>query len=447
MKILVIGGGGREHTLVWSINQSPTVDKIYCAPGNAGISELAECIDIKPTDISGLADFALKNRVHLTVVGPEAPLAQGIVDLFEEQELKVFGPNKKAANIEASKSFAKHVMNKHNIPTGEARAFSEVNEARAYIQNQTLPLVVKADGLAAGKGVMIANDLETAFKAIDDCFIRNKFGEAGKKVIIEEYLEGEELSLLAFTDGETVLPMVPAQDYKRIYEGDKGPNTGGMGSYSPVPAVDGATYQKIVEKILKPTIFGLASEGIRYKGVLYGGIILTSDGPKVLEFNVRFGDPETQAMLPRFQGDLVEVMLATVEERLGGIELSWTDEKCITVVVASSGYPVKYEKGFEIQGLDKTSKLGDVEIFHAGTAKEDGKTVTDGGRVLSISALGESFSSARDKAYAASKEIHFKGAYYRRDIALKAVKSNSRNKNTGLSTSEYLLSHESPPFG
>ncbi len=423
MKVLVVGSGGREHALVWKLSQSPLVKKVYCASGNGGTARIAENVNIKAEDLESLVDFAKKTKIDLTVVGPEAPLVAGIADFFEKNDLKVFGPCKTGAQIEGSKSFAKKIMQKYQIPTGEAEIFSNHDEAVSYVKNHEIPLVVKADGLAAGKGVVVAKSKEEALGALEDCFVRQKFGSAGNKVIIEEYLEGEEVSLLAFTDGKTLLPMVPAQDYKRAYDNDLGPNTGGMGSYSPVPFVTTEIYNKIVNQILKPTVDGLAKEGINYKGVLYGGVILTKEGPKVLEFNCRFGDPETQAILPRLKSDLAEIMISVAEKRLASCTLEWTDDCCVTVVLASGGYPEKYETGFEVSGLNEVCHGKNVEIFHAGTVTQNGKIMTSGGRVLNVSALGKNFNEARERAYATIEKICFEKMHCRRDIALKAVKS------------------------
>ncbi|HDP69683.1 MAG TPA: phosphoribosylamine--glycine ligase [Actinobacteria bacterium] len=426
MKVLVVGSGGREHALIWKLSQSPLVEKIYCAPGNGGTVAIAKNLNISVDKIKILADFAEGEGIELTVVGPEAPLVAGIVDLFEKRGLKIFGPRKEAAQMEGSKSFAKNIMQKYDIPTGFAKIFTDHKKAVNYIENHEVPLVIKADGLAAGKGVFISESKEEAKKALDYCFVNKRFGSAGDKVIIEEYLEGEEVSLLVFTDGETVLPMVPAQDYKRIYDGDLGPNTGGMGSYSPVPTVTEEIYNEIVEKALKSTIEGLKNEGIEYRGVLYGGIILTKDGPKVLEFNCRFGDPETQAILPRLESDLAEIMLAVAERRLANYgELKWSPKNCVTVVLASSGYPGKYEEGFEIKGIEGANLKNGVVVFQAGTVREGEGVVTAGGRVLNVSALGNDFKEARERVYEAIKEIDFNGMYYRKDIALRAVKSQS----------------------
>lgn len=417
MRILVIGGGGREHALVWKLRRSPTVEKIFCAPGNGGISADAECLEIDAEDTLSVVDFAARHRIDLTIIGPEAPLVAGLADILASRGMRVFGPNKQAAMIEGSKSFAKGVMERHEIPTGKARTFDDHDEARAYLDEVGAPVVVKADGLAAGKGVFVAMTADEASHALDECFVSRRFGEAGSKVIVEEYLEGQEVSLLALTDGRVVLPMVPAQDYKRVFDGDEGPNTGGMGCYSPVSVVNAELAGRIVDMVHRRTIEGLASEGIEYCGVLYGGVILTAGGPKVLEFNARFGDPETQVILPRMKGDLCELMLSVIERNLADYRIEWTDDVCITVVVASGGYPGNYETGKEITGLDAAAEVDGVTVFHAGTACEDGKLYTAGGRVLNVTALAPSFREARERAYEAASRIHFDGMHYRKDIA------------------------------
>lgn len=422
MKILVIGGGGREHTLVWKISQNPKLEKIYCAPGNAGIAGQAECVKLDLTNNEEIVNFAEEKKIDLTVIGPEDPLAKGIVDEFEKRNLPVFGPNSQGAQIESSKSFAKNLLKKYKIPTGEAEIFTQREPALDYLKDLTPPLVVKADGLAAGKGVIITETKEKAEKAIDACLVDKAFGEAGNKILIEEYLEGEEVSFFGLTDGKIILPMVLAQDFKRVFDEDKGPNTGGMGSYSPVPFVDDQLHQEMVSRIAQATIEAMSKEGITYKGVLYGGLIITSDGPKVLEFNCRFGDPENQVVIPRLQSDLLEAMLAVVEGRLHQIRLEWDERVCVDVVLASQGYPGKYETGFPISGLDEAERIEGINIFHAGTAKSNGKIVTSGGRVLNISSLAEDFKKSREKAYEAISQINFEGMHFRKDIALKVVK-------------------------
>ncbi len=422
MKVLVVGGGGREHALTWKIAQSPLASAIWCAPGNAGMASVAECVDIGTGDIEALAGFAQEKKIDLTVVGPEAPLVAGIADLFQARGLAVFGPGREAAQMEGSKDFAKRLMLDAGVPTGNAEVFSDYEAAEACILNRGAPYVVKADGLAAGKGVIIAQDDREAYAALKACFKERAFGSSGDKVLIEEFLEGQEVSILCFVDGEDILPMAPAQDYKRIGDGDTGPNTGGMGSYSPVPVLSGEDYRRAVEEILRPTATALAARGIHYKGILYAGLILTAEGPKVLEYNVRFGDPELQAVLPRLESDIVEAMLAVVEGRLPEVSLEWRDDPCVTVVVASGGYPEDYRKGYPISGLEEAESLPGVTVFHAGTRLgAKGEVLTNGGRVLGVSALGPDFAAARGKAYEAANMIDFTDIYFRKDIALRTL--------------------------
>jgi phosphoribosylamine---glycine ligase len=424
MKVLVVGGGGREHALAWKLAQSPRLSRLYCAPGNAGTAGLGETVDIAAEDIGGLKDFAAREAIDLTVVGPEVPLVGGIVDAFAAAGLKTFGPNREAAQMEGSKAFAKRLMQEAGIPTGRAEVFEDYDSALKYLGTLEPPLVVKADGLAAGKGVIIAEDMETARAALGECMVDNRFGDAGSQVLIEEFLTGQEASLLTLVDGETILPLAPAQDYKRIGDADAGPNTGGMGSYSPVPALDPATYDRVVEEVLRPTARALVKRGIHFQGILYAGVILTEQGPKVLEYNVRFGDPETQAVLPRLSSDLLEAMLAVAGGRLDGLELEWSDEPCVTLVMASGGYPGDYRKGFVISGLEEAAAMEGVAVFHAGTRLDpEGRVVTAGGRVLNVSAWGPDFASARARAYAAAAQISFQDAYYRSDIALRVVET------------------------
>jgi len=422
MKILVAGSGGREHTLVWKIAQSPLVEKIFCAPGNGGIQELAECVEIAATDISGLSDFAEREAIDLTVVGPEAPLAEGIADEFLRRGLRIFGPSRAAAHTEASKVFAKEMMVKYGIPTARHAVFADAEEAVAHIRQREAPLVVKADGLAAGKGVIVCRTRGEAEQAVNRIMMEKEFGAAGDRVIVEDCLVGEEASLLAFTDGETVLPMDSAQDHKPVYDNDEGPNTGGMGAYSPAPVVTPEIYRRINDEILTPMIKGLTTEGIEYKGVLYAGLMITDEGPKVLEFNVRFGDPENQALMPRLENDLVEVMNAVIDGRLSEIELKWNPKAAVCVVMASGGYPGSYEKGKVIAGLDSLEDES-VVVFHAGTKRLDnGEIVTNGGRVVGVTGLGETIAEAFETTYAAVGKIHFEGAHYRNDIGAKALR-------------------------
>ena len=422
MKVLVIGSGGREHALIWKIAQSPKVSCLYCAPGNAGISKLARCIDIAVNHLEKLRDFAQKEKIDLTVVGPELPLAQGIVDEFNQKGLPIFGPSREASEIESSKVFSKHLMKKYNIPTANYEVFEDSEKAWTYLKAQTFPVVIKADGLAAGKGVFIVKNLEEAREALDALMKEKKLGEAGRRVVIEEFLAGEEVSILAFCSGETVVPMVPSQDYKKIFDGDQGPNTGGMGAYSPVPFYSEELNQRVLEEILKPAVRGLKREGREYKGVLYAGLILTPQGPKVLEFNARFGDPETQVLLPRLKADLIDILMAVTEGTLDKIDLQWEDKAAVCVVVASRGYPGEYPKGKVITGLERLEKKEEIIVFHAGTEFQEGKVVTAGGRVLGVTAWDKTIAKAREKAYEGVKEIYFEEMYYRQDIALKALR-------------------------
>jgi len=422
MKVLVIGSGGREHTLVWKMAQSPKVSKIYCAPGNAGISTLAQCVNINADNIEKLADFAQKEKIDLTVVGPELPLSRGIVNEFNQQGLRIFGPSKEAAEIESSKVFSKYLLKKYNIPTANYEVFQNSKKALDDIKKQTFPLVIKADGLAAGKGVFIVKNLLQARDALDALMVEKQFGEAGRQVIIEEFLEGEEVSILSFCDGKTVVPMVSSQDHKKIFDHDQGPNTGGMGAYSPVPFYPDELEKRVLEEILKSTVKGLQKEGKEYKGVLYAGLILTKEGPKVLEFNARFGDPETQVILPRLKTDLIDILNAVIDNRLHKINIEWKDNSAVCVVVASGGYPGKYQKEKVISGLQKLEKMKNIIAFHAGSKFQDKQVVTSGGRVLGITAWDDTISKAKEKAYQAVKEIYFEDMYYRKDIAAKATK-------------------------
>lgn len=430
MKILIVGGGGREHSLAWKIAQSPLVEKIFCAPGNPGIAQAAECVNISAEDIGSLYNFVLKHHIDLTVVGPEGPLSAGIVDKFEKGGLKIFGPSKRAAMIEGSKSFAKNIMRKHGIPTAEFKVFDEPSMAKKYASSLGTPVVVKADGLTRGKGAFVCKTEQEAFDNIDLILKDKIFHEAGNRIVVEEYLTGEEVSILALTDGKTIVTLESAQDHKTAYNGDKGPNTGGMGAYSPVPFIDREFYYRIEKEILVPTVHAMKRENSPYKGVLYAGLMITSAGPKVLEFNARFGDPETQALIMRLKCDLVPLLLATVEESLDKAHLEWDERASVCVVMASKGYPEKYEKGKEIHGLpvcvprtgrEAQKGMGDVQIFHAGTALKHGKVVTDGGRVLGVTALGKDIKEAQGRAYEAVHKISFEGAYFRTDIGAKGM--------------------------
>ena len=423
MRILVLGGGGREHAIVTSLVASPRVGRVVVAPGNGGTASIAENIALAIEDPAAVAAYAGREDVDLVVIGPEAPLVAGVADAVREAGIPVFGPGASGARIEGSKAFAKALMERHAIPTAAARAFTDREEALAYLREAGTPVVVKADGLAAGKGVTVAASAAEAEAAVEECF-SGRFGEAGATVLVEEYLEGPEVSLLAFVDGQNVLPMAPAQDHKRAFEGDTGPNTGGMGVYSPVPIVEANEYSRMVE-ILEMTARGLKSEGIDYRGVLYGGFILTADGPKVLEFNARFGDPETQVILPRLQTDLAEVLLATANAQLGEAQLSWSPKWAVSVVLASGGYPGDYDTGKAIFGIDEALEIPGVTIYHAGTKLDGGVFFTSGGRVLNVTALGEDFAIARTRAYEAVARIEFEGMFYRSDIGEKALKGRS----------------------
>ncbi len=422
MKILVVGGGGREHTLVWKIAQSPKVSKIFCAPGNAGIGDLAECLPIKADDIPALVRFAETEKIDLTVVGPEDPLTKGIVDVFEKKGLKIFGPTKKAAILEASKDFTKRLMVKYHIPTAAFKTFTDPKAALTFLEKVGAPIVVKADGLAAGKGVMVCQTVAEAKTAIELIILDKAFGEAGNKVLLEECLFGEEASFLAFSDGKTVIPMPSSQDHKPIYDDDKGPNTGGMGAYSPAPVVDRALFQEAMNRVMIPTVRAMAKEGRLYKGVLYAGLMINKGQIKVLEFNVRFGDPEAQPLLMRLQTDPVEIFEAVANGTLDKIKISWDERPTVCVVMAEQGYPGTYQKGHLIEGLEQVKRMKDVVAFHGGTALRGKDVVTNGGRVLGVTALGADIPRAIKKAYQAVEKIHWKTAYYRTDIGRKALK-------------------------
>ena len=421
MKVLVVGGGGREHALAWKIAQSPMVEQVYCAPGNAGMARVATCVDIGVSEFDRLMAFAMEHEVGLTVVGPEAPLTEGICDRFAEAGLDVFGPSAAAAQLEGSKAFAKGIMERYGIPTAAYGEFDDADEAVRYVEAQGAPIVVKADGLAAGKGVTVAGTVEEAVAAIRAAMVEGAFGDAGSRVIIEECLVGEEASILALSDGETVLPLVPSQDHKAIYDGDAGPNTGGMGAYSPAPVVTADMFEEIERRVLVPCVEGMAQEGAPYTGILYAGLMITDSGPKVIEFNCRFGDPEVQVVLPRMKSDLVPLLLATIDGTLADADPEWDEGACVTVVMASGGYPKAYEKGKVITGLDEAEREDGVVVFHAGTKLADGAVVTNGGRVLDVTAVGRDVPSAIDKAYRAVACIHFDAAHYRRDIGKKAL--------------------------
>lgn len=417
MNILVIGSGGREHALFWKLSESPQTERIYAIPGNPGMGEMT---DIAVTDNAAILQFAKEKDIGLVVVGPEVPLMNGLVDDLEAAGIPAFGPRANAAEIEGSKSFAKDLMKKYGIPTARYEVFAEAEAARAYIRSEGTPIVVKADGLAAGKGVVVAMTEQEALDAVDAIMENNSFGDAGERVVIEEFMEGEEASLLAFTDGTVIRPMISAQDHKRAFDGDKGPNTGGMGTYAPAPVMTPELTERAVEEILKPTISAMEKEGRAYRGCLYLGLMITADGPKVVEFNARFGDPETQVVLPLLDGDLVQIMHACAGGTLADVPIRWKDGAAVCVVLAAGGYPASYEKGNEIYGIGNAEKLGAL-VFHAGTAKKNGKIVTNGGRVLGVVGMGKDIASAVQSAYDAVDQISFKGEYHRKDIAHRAL--------------------------
>jgi phosphoribosylamine--glycine ligase len=421
MKILVIGSGGREHALVWKISQSPKVTKLYCAPGGAAIGELAECVGITPEQIDKLADFAEKEKVDLTVVGPELPLTLGIADLFESRGLKIFGPNKAAAQLEGSKAFTKEILKENHIPTASFATFTDAASAKDYINKQPPSYVVKADGLAGGKGVVICPTINDAVTVVDEILVQKVFGEAGEKVVIEEFLEGEEASFMVLTDGDHILPLASSQDHKRVSDNDKGPNTGGMGAYSPAPVVTAGMRRRILDEILSPLLIGLKKRGIQYRGVIYVGLMITRDGPKVLEFNARFGDPECQPIMMRLKSDLVPLLEATVEGKLNQVQPEWYDDDAVCVVMCAQGYPGPYDKGKEIHGLERLKNWREGFVFHAGTAKDNGRWVTSGGRVLGVTARGNNIADAVKEVYRAVSEISWEGMHYRKDIARRAL--------------------------
>ncbi len=424
MKILLIGGGGREHALAWKLAQSNQVEKLYAAPGNPGIAKIAkcECVALDVEDLEGVANYAEELGVDLTVVGPEAPLVAGLADVFKRRVLPVFGPSKAAAQLEGSKAFSKELMAKYNVPTAFFKICEDIETAKAYVEEKGAPIVVKADGLAAGKGVVVAMTKEQALDAIDDMMGDFKFGTAGARVVLEEFMEGEEASLLAFTDGKTIVPMIASQDHKRVGDGDEGPNTGGMGTYAPAPVMTDVLRAKATELILKPVVEAMAKEGMPYQGCLYAGLMIKGDSVKVVEFNCRFGDPETQVVLPLLDSDLAEIMLACATGTLDQVEIKWSDKAAVCVVMASGGYPESYEKGKVITGLDAAEEDKDVVVFHAGTKMADGNVVTSGGRVLGVTAVDKNIRAARDRAYAAVEKIDFDKKYFRKDIAWRALK-------------------------
>jgi phosphoribosylamine--glycine ligase len=422
MKVLVIGQGGREHALVWKFKQSPRVSKVYCAPGNGGMATIAEIVPCGESQVKELIHFVQEEGIDLTFVGPENPLLDGIVDQFEEAGLRIYGPRKNAAIIEGSKSFAKDLMKTYNIPTGAYEVFTDKESALTYLDQHQAPIVVKADGLAAGKGVVVAQTTEEAKQAVQEMMAEARFGEAGHRVVIEQFLSGQELSLMAFVDGDVVVPMVPAQDHKPVYEGDQGPNTGGMGAYSPVPQMTETEIEQAVQEILLPTAQAMIQEGRSFTGILYAGLMMTAEGPQVIEFNARFGDPETQVVLPRLQTDLVDIIEASLDHKLDELDVEWSNDAAVAVVLASEGYPDSYPKGRTITGTDKWLDEEDTLIFHAGTTLEDSELKTSGGRVLAVTGIARDLATAQEKAYQAIQTIHFDGMHYRKDIGAKAFK-------------------------
>ena len=421
MRILVVGSGGREHALVWAIGASTLCDALYCAPGNAGIAREATCVPIKANDIDGLIGFAQREKIDFVVVGPEAPLVAGLVDRLEAAGIKAFGPSAGAAELEGSKGFMKDICRKYGVPTAEYRRFTDAAAAKAYIQERGAPIVVKADGLAAGKGVVVAQSVTEALEAVDDMMVARRFGGAGAELVVEDCLIGEEASFLALVDGETALPLASAQDHKAVGEGDTGPNTGGMGAYSPAPVVTQALVDEVMERVIRPTVRGLAAEGRPFKGILYAGLMVTKKGPLVLEFNVRFGDPECQALLMRLKSDLLPALIASRDGVLKTFDLRWHDEPSVCVVMAAKGYPGDHKTGTEIKGLEKADAVPGVKVFHAGTVEKDGKILAQGGRVLGVTARGATVVEAQKRAYAAVDQIDWPEGFCRRDIAWRAL--------------------------
>ncbi|MFH1791112.1 MAG: phosphoribosylamine--glycine ligase [Candidatus Omnitrophota bacterium] len=425
IKVLVVGSGGREHALSWKIARSDAVDKIFCAPGNAGTAETAENVNIKADDINGLLSFAKDERIDLTCVGPEAPLVAGIADIFSQNGLKVFGPSGKAAMLEGSKAYAKAMMRKYGISTADFEVFDNAEKAKEYVRKKGAAFVIKADGLAAGKGVTVCGSAREAENAIEEALCKKAFGSAGARIIVEEALSGEEASILAVSDGKNRIILDSSQDHKRVFDNDKGPNTGGMGAYSPAPVITGDMLDRIAREVIDPLLEGMKKEGNPYKGVIYAGVMITEDGPKVLEFNARFGDPETQALLPRLKTDLVRLMLASVNGDIGGMTVEWDPRPCVSVVMTSEGYPGPYEKGKAISGLDFFKDKKDIMVFHAGTRKDGAGVVTDGGRVLNVTGMGETVGDAIDAVYRACGRIKFDGAHYRHDIGYRALRAGA----------------------
>jgi len=421
MKVLIVGSGGREHAIAWKIKQSPLVEKVFVAPGNAGTAQIGENAPIKVEEFEKIAEFAEKEGIGLVFVGPDNPLVDGIVDFLQEKGLNVFGPSKKAAIIEGSKLFTRDLLKKHGIPSAEYACFESPEKAKQYLHKVGAPIVVKADGLALGKGVVVAETVEEAEKAIDSMMVEKKFGKAGNKILLEEKLEGEEASYFAFSDGKNIIPMVSSQDHKRVFDLDKGPNTGGMGAYSPAPVVTEEMEKRVLEEIMKPTVEAMAKEGRTFKGILYAGLMIGKQGPKVVEFNCRFGDPETQVILPRMKSDLVPIVQACIDGKLAEHKVEWDKRACCCVVMASGGYPGKYEKEKGISGLEEAGKLEDTVVFHAGTREKEEKVVTNGGRVLGVTAMGSSIKESISNSYKAVEKISFEGMQFRKDIGQKAL--------------------------
>jgi phosphoribosylamine--glycine ligase len=426
LKVLLVGSGGREHAIAWKIKQNSRLEQLYCAPGNAGTAQLAQNVPIDVEDIDGLADFVVSQQIDLTIVGPEAPLVAGIVDRFQQQGLRAAGPSREASQLEGSKSFAKDFMKRHSIPTGGYQVFDQFEPAETALKSNAFqfPVVLKADGLAAGKGVFICPDLAASLEALNGIMRERKFGASGDRLVIEEFLQGEEASFMVFADGVNILPMVPSQDHKAIYEGDQGPNTGGMGAYSIDAILSDQLRQQVLDEIISPTIKGMAEEGNPYQGILYAGLMITPEGPQVLEFNVRFGDPETQVILPRMESDLLDLLYAMAEGDLENVDLRWNKNAAVCVVIAAKGYPGSYEKGQEISGLEMAGEDENTIAFHAGTTLKDGKAVTNGGRVLGITSVAPTLQPAIMRAYEGVNKIHFEGMYCRRDIASKGLERN-----------------------
>ncbi|CCQ74886.1 phosphoribosylamine--glycine ligase [Magnetospira sp. QH-2] len=422
MKVLVVGSGGREHALCWAIAQSPKCEQLFCAPGNAGIAAVAECVDVASDDVAGVVSFAKKNKIDFVVIGPEAPLVAGLADKLEKAGITAFGPSAAAARIEGSKAFMKDLCAKYDIPTAKFESFDECDGAKEYIRAQGAPIVIKADGLAAGKGVILCRNLNEAFAGIDHILSERSFGEAGDSVVVEEFLTGEEVSFFALVDGKTALPLVSAQDHKAAYDGDEGPNTGGMGAYTPAPVMTPEIQEQVMRTIIQPTVDGMVAEGMPYKGVLFAGLMIEGGVPKLLEYNVRFGDPECQPMMMRLQSNALEMLLACAEERLSDLDLQWRDETAMVVVMAAKGYPGAYDKGSEIRGLDEAGADDAVTVFHAGTQADGDKVVAVGGRVLGVTAIGKDVAEAQKTAYAAVDKIDWPEGFCRRDIGWRALK-------------------------